>query len=90
MYDSQLESISLDEVNLDVTDYLIQNNLDHMEGRIFLAKKLRSQIFEKTQMTASCGIACNKMLAKICSDMNKPNGQTYLDNNEQEIMNFMM
>lgn len=40
-------------------------------------------------MTASCGIACNKMLAKICSDMNKPDGQTYLQNNEQAIIDFM-
>ena len=40
-------------------------------------------------MTASCGIACNKMLAKICSDINKPNGQTYLNNTEKDIMDFM-
>jgi DNA polymerase kappa len=40
-------------------------------------------------MTASCGIACNKMLAKICSELNKPNGQTYLPNDEVEIMKFM-
>ena len=40
-------------------------------------------------MTASCGIAENKMLAKICSDMNKPDGQTYLPNNDDEIKRFM-
>lgn len=40
-------------------------------------------------MTASCGIACNKMLAKICSDMNKPNGQTYLPSKTEEIWKFM-
>ncbi len=40
-------------------------------------------------MTASCGIACNKLLAKICSGIKKPNGMTYLDFNEQEILNFM-
>ena len=40
-------------------------------------------------MTASCGIGCNKMLAKICSDINKPNGQTYLDFNEKAILEFM-
>ena len=34
-------------------------------------------------MSASCGIGANKMLAKICSDMNKPNGQTYLHNDEK-------
>lgn len=41
------------------------------------------------QLTASCGIGCNKMLAKICSEMNKPNGQTYLPNDESEILQFM-
>jgi DNA polymerase kappa len=40
-------------------------------------------------MTASCGIACNRMLAKICSDLNKPNGQTVMPNDEVEILKFM-
>jgi len=41
-------------------------------------------------MTASCGIAGNKLLAKICSDMNKPDGQTYLPATDEEILKFMM
>jgi DNA polymerase kappa len=40
-------------------------------------------------MTASCGIGSNRMLAKICSEMNKPNGQTYIPNDETEILKFM-
>jgi len=43
-------------------------------GRQFLAEQIRLEIKSKTKMTASCGIAPNKMLAKICSDINKPNG----------------
>jgi DNA polymerase kappa len=35
-YDDKLESVGLDEANIDVTDYLIQNGLDHAEGRIFI------------------------------------------------------
>jgi DNA polymerase kappa len=35
---------------------------------------MRKEINEVTKITASCGIACNKMLAKICSEINKPNG----------------
>jgi len=41
-------------------------------------------------LTASAGIACNKMLAKICSELNKPNGQTFMYNDEVEILKFMM
>lgn len=36
---------------------------------------IRRRIFDATQLTASAGVAPNKMLAKICSDENKPNGQ---------------
>jgi DNA polymerase kappa len=40
-------------------------------------------------MTASCGIGPNRMLAKIMSEMNKPNGQTLMPNDEMEILKFM-
>jgi len=73
-YDPKLESVGLDEANLDVTDYLIENNIDHDMGRIFLASQIRETIFKETGMTASAGIACNRMMAKICCDFNKPNG----------------
>ena len=73
-YDPKLESIGLDEANLDITDYLIKNGLDHAEGRIFIAQKIRSTIKEKMKMTSSIGIACNKMLAKMCSELDKPDG----------------
>eukprot|EP00347_Sterkiella_histriomuscorum_P000041 403377409 len=88
-YDNDLEAVGLDEVNMDVTEYLIQHRQDNQEGRINLATKIRKEIQQQTRMTASCGIACNKMLAKICSDMNKPNGQTYLHNSERDILEFM-
>ena len=40
-------------------------------------------------MTCSAGIAPNKMLAKICSEMDKPNGMTYMQFDEQRIIDFM-
>lgn len=40
-------------------------------------QRLRADIFDATGLTASAGIACNRMLAKIASDMNKPNGGSY-------------
>ena len=39
-----------------------------------IAKAIRAEIFETTQLTASAGIAPNKFLAKIASDWRKPNG----------------
>lgn len=40
-------------------------------------------------MTASCGIACNKLLSKISCGVNKPDGSTYLGFSEDEIQEFM-
>ena len=73
-YDPRLESCGLDEANLDLTEYLTENNLDEDMGRIFVAREIREKIFEKLRITSSCGIASNKMLAKIVSELNKPNG----------------
>jgi len=88
-YDPNLETIGMDEANLDVTDYLREHKLDHPEGRIYLANKIREQIETQTRMTASMGVACNKMLAKICSEINKPNGQSYLPFEFNVIREFM-
>lgn len=52
-------------------------------------QELRGKIFDKTKLTASAGIAPNVMLAKICSDMNKPNGQCYLPPQRDKVMEFI-
>lgn len=72
-----------------MTQYLKDNNMNNYEGRIFLGQKIRREISQATRLTASCGIACNKMLAKICSGVHKPNGMTYLDFRVPEIQKFM-
>lgn len=54
-----------------------------------MGSKIRQQIKEATGLTASCGIACNKLLAKICGGVNKPDGMTYLGFSEEEITAFM-
>ncbi|MBK2125061.1 DNA polymerase IV [Fangia hongkongensis] len=64
-----VEPLSLDEAYLDVTDV----NL-HQNSATLIAKEIKHQIFTETQLTASAGIAPNKLLAKIASDLNKPNG----------------
>jgi DNA polymerase-4 len=66
-YTPLVEPLSLDEAYLDVT------GLDRYAWDI--AKEIRRRIFEETGLTASAGIAPNKMLAKIASDWRKPNGQ---------------
>ncbi|XP_078483158.1 DNA polymerase kappa-like isoform X1 [Ciona intestinalis] len=54
-----------------------------------VAKEIRFRIHQKTLLTASAGIAANTMLAKIGSDLNKPNGQTFFVPNRDEIMKFI-
>lgn len=55
-----------------------------------LVEQIRREIFESTQLTASAGIACNKILAKVCSDKNKPNGQFYLPiESKAAVLNFV-
>eukprot|EP00347_Sterkiella_histriomuscorum_P010175 403377318 len=88
-YDPNYESLGSDEANLDITDYLNTNNMNDDEGIQKLVFQIREQIFSTTRLTCSAGIACNKMLAKICTDMNKPNGQTYLKPDQQTILDFM-
>jgi DNA polymerase-4 len=43
-----------------------------------LAQEIRNRIFVETGLTASAGISTNKFVAKIASDINKPNGQKQL------------
>lgn len=88
-FDPHLEVPSLDEFLLDVTQYLKSNCMEDDVGRIFVADKIRKIIFENTKLTASCGIACNTLLAKICSDFSKPNGLTFLQASSIEISKFM-
>lgn len=80
--------MGLDEANLDLTNYLQEHDMNNDEGRQKVVQEIRQRIFEATKLTCSSGIACNKMLAKIGTDMNKPNGQYYLKPDLEEIKNF--
>ncbi len=64
-----VEGLSLDEAFLDVT--ASQRLLGPAES---MAREIRRRISLKTGLTASVGIAPNKLLAKIASDLNKPDG----------------
>ncbi len=69
-YTSRIELLSLDEAYLDVTD----STYCHGSATL-IAQEIRQTIFNELQLTASAGIAPVKFLAKIASDLNKPNGQ---------------
>jgi DNA polymerase-4 len=66
-FSSIIEPLSLDEAYLDVTAHPALPGL--------LAQEIRRMIFQKTKLTSSAGIGPNKLIAKIASDINKPNGQ---------------
>ena len=51
--------------------------------------ELRQRVYTKTKLTCSAGIAANCLLAKVCSDRNKPNGQFYLRHNRNDVISFM-
>ncbi|GAW97906.1 MULTISPECIES: DNA polymerase IV [Colwellia] len=69
-YTDLIEPLSLDEAYLDVTDATMCQG-----SATLIAEKIRADIFNELNLTASAGIAPNKFLAKIASDENKPNGQ---------------
>ena len=79
-FTNRIEPLSLDEAYLDVSHWKSQPSA--------IASEIRAQIYEKTSLTASAGIAPNKMLAKIASDWNKPNGQFEI--RPEDIPSFML
>ena len=62
-----IEPLSLDEAYLDLTA--------HPGAPASVTQLIRALIFQRTRLTASAGIGPNKLIAKIASDMKKPNGQ---------------
>ncbi len=68
-YTDLVEPLSLDEAYLDVT-YAKKG----LPSATLIAKEIRQRIFEETGLTASAGVSYNKFLAKVASDVKKPNG----------------
>ncbi|MCK5528453.1 MAG: DNA polymerase IV [Kiritimatiellae bacterium] len=79
-----VESVSIDEAFLDVTGSF----------RIFgdgatIARKIKDTIKSKTGLNASVGVAHNKFLAKLASDLDKPDGLTVVPSTRGQIMEFL-
>jgi DNA polymerase IV len=78
-FTSLIEPLSLDEAYLDVTE--------HPGAPGPLAQVIRGTIFRKTKLRSSAGIGPNKLIAKIASEINKPNGQ--FEVTPEQVTEFM-
>jgi DNA polymerase-4 len=72
-----VEPLSLDEAYLDVTDAV-----HTLEEAVRLAREIKRQIWDQTQLTASAGVSYCKFLAKVASDAHKPDGLTVIPHEE--------
>ncbi|XP_027623782.1 LOW QUALITY PROTEIN: DNA polymerase kappa [Tupaia chinensis] len=68
---------------------ILQNSVVFGSSAEEVVKEIRFRIEQKTSLTASAGIAPNTMLAKVCSDKNKPNGQYQILPDRQAVMDFI-
>uniref|UniRef100_A0A7N0UDT3 DNA polymerase kappa n=1 Tax=Kalanchoe fedtschenkoi TaxID=63787 RepID=A0A7N0UDT3_KALFE len=84
-YDPKFIAASLDEAYLDITEVCQVRGMSGAE----IADELRSRIHEETGLTCSAGVAPNRLLAKVCSDINKPNGQFVLPNDRMAVVTFI-
>jgi DNA polymerase-4 len=76
-YTDLVEPLSLDEAYLDVTE-----NKKGNPSANDIAREIRQRIFDEVGLRASAGISINKFIAKVASDINKPNGQKTVHPNE--------
>ncbi|AVR44699.1 DNA polymerase IV [Christiangramia fulva] len=81
-YTDLVEPLSLDEAYLDVTE-----NKKGNPSATLIAREIREKIKEKTGLNASAGISINKFIAKVASDINKPNGQKTVA--PEEVIEFL-
>ncbi|KAK4848646.1 hypothetical protein QYF36_015555 [Acer negundo] len=84
-YDPNFMAASLDEAYLDITEVCRERGITSAE----IAEELRSRVYEETGLTCSAGVAANRLLAKVCSDINKPNGQFVLPNERMAVITFV-
>jgi DNA polymerase IV len=81
-YTDLVEPLSLDEAFLDVT-----NDKAGIGSAIDIAKLIKRRIRDELNLTASAGVSVNKFVAKIASDMHKPDGLTFIG--PSRILSFM-
>jgi DNA polymerase-4 len=83
-----IEPMSIDEAYLDTSAICQAENMDaSLLKAMPLARQLKQRILSERQLTATIGIASNKLLAKIASDHKKPDGLTVIT--DQEKVSFL-
>nr|WP_288879517.1 DNA polymerase IV [uncultured Pedobacter sp.] len=81
-YTDLIEPLSLDEAYLDVTEDKL-----NIGSALEIAKQIKQAIKDELNLTASAGVSSGKFVAKIASDMNKPDGLTFIG--PSKIESFM-
>jgi DNA polymerase-4 len=81
-YTDLVEPLSLDEAYLDVTE----NKKGNLSASL-IAREIRKKIYDEIGLQASAGISINKFIAKVASDINKPNGQKTI--HPEEVIGFL-
>jgi DNA polymerase-4 len=83
-----IEQMSIDEAYLDLSDLSQAETADDsLACSLDVARRLKSRIQSERQLTATIGVASNKLLAKIASDHKKPDGLTLIK--EREKVSFL-
>src|ERR1700761_8112314 len=72
-YTDLIEPLSLDEAYLDVTE-----DKQNIGSAIEIAKQIKQAIRDELHLTASAGVFLNKFVANIASDLDKPDGITFI------------
>jgi len=73
---SRIEDRGIDEIYIDLTE--------HAEDSLTLARRLKQAVHDATGLTCSIGISPNKLLSKIASDLDKPDGITLIGKGDLE------
>jgi DNA polymerase-4 len=89
---AEIEPMSIDEAYLEMTQVLSASSTaplddESLYAAVPLAKEIKRKVFSERQLTATIGIATNKLLAKLASDFNKPDGLTLVP--ERDKVEFL-
>ncbi len=79
-YTDLVEPLSLDEAYLDVTE-----NHKNIPSGTLIAREIKKRVKQETGLIASAGVAFNKFLAKIASDLDKPDGLSVITPDKAEV-----